>query len=48
MTAQELTNLRLGTLDTAVSDWETMHGKLDTLATGCGGGRRRHPHADRR
>lgn len=38
MTAQELTDLRLGTLDTAVSDWEKMHGKLDTLATGVGGG----------
>ncbi|MBL1288267.1 hypothetical protein JKV81_15675 [Streptomyces sp. For3] len=38
MTAQELTDLRLGTLDTAVSDWEKMHGKLDTLATGGGGG----------
>lgn len=38
MTVEELTSLRLGTLDTAVSDWETMHGKLDTLATGDGGG----------
>ncbi|MFF8915643.1 hypothetical protein ACF08M_20535 [Streptomyces sp. NPDC015032] len=38
MTAQELTDLRLGTLDTAVSDWEKMHTKLETLATGEGGG----------
>ncbi|MFI9490798.1 hypothetical protein ACIG8K_04410 [Streptomyces halstedii] len=38
MTADELIALRLGTLDTAVSDWETMHGRLDTLATGGGGG----------
>ncbi|MEU8705214.1 hypothetical protein [Streptomyces sp. NPDC048565] len=37
MTAQELTDLRLGTLDTAVSDWSTMHTKLSTLATGGGG-----------
>ncbi|MER7199351.1 hypothetical protein CG723_15200 [Streptomyces sp. CB01635] len=34
MTAQELSNLRLGTLDTAVSDWETMSKRLDTLSTG--------------
>ncbi|MEV8351199.1 hypothetical protein ACFVTT_02515 [Streptomyces niveus] len=38
MTAGELTNLRLGTLDTAVSDWEKMYPKLNTLATGSGGG----------
>ncbi|WP_406146530.1 hypothetical protein [Streptomyces sp. NBC_01012] len=38
MTAQELTDPRLGTLDTAVSDWSTMHTKLSTLATGGGGG----------
>ncbi|MET4925574.1 hypothetical protein P3L51_25005 [Streptomyces sp. PSRA5] len=38
MTAGELTNLRLGTLDSAVSDWEKMHARLNTLATGEGGG----------
>lgn len=38
MTAGELTNLRLGTLDSAVSDWEKMYAKLNTLATGEGGG----------
>ncbi|WP_405796951.1 hypothetical protein [Streptomyces sp. NBC_01506] len=38
MTAGELTNLRLGTLDGAVSDWEKMFAKLNTLATGEGGG----------
>ncbi|MEV0775577.1 hypothetical protein [Streptomyces sp. NPDC050428] len=38
MTAGELTNLRLGTLDAAVSDWEKMYAKLNTLATGTGGG----------
>ncbi|MCX5082028.1 hypothetical protein [Streptomyces sp. NBC_00401] len=34
MTAQELSSLRLGTLDTAVSDWETMSKRLDTISTG--------------
>ncbi|MFE5023541.1 hypothetical protein ACFRAO_09560 [Streptomyces sp. NPDC056656] len=34
MTAQELHSLRLGTLNTAVSDWETMAKRLDTLANG--------------
>ncbi|MEU0101548.1 hypothetical protein [Streptomyces sp. NPDC006267] len=38
MTAQELTDLRLGTLDTAVADWETMAKRLKTLSTGDGGG----------
>lgn len=38
MTAQELTDLRLGTLDTAVTDWETMSKRLKTLSTGEGGG----------
>ncbi|WP_098898616.1 hypothetical protein [Streptomyces sp. st77] len=37
-TAQELTDLRLGTLDTAVTDWETMSKRLKTLSTGEGGG----------
>jgi hypothetical protein len=34
LTAQELTDLRLGTLNTAVSDWKTMVGRLERLATG--------------
>ncbi|MEC4019183.1 hypothetical protein [Streptomyces sp. H27-D2] len=34
MTMQELNDLRLGTLDTAVSDWGIMSGRLDTLSTG--------------
>lgn len=34
MTAQELHDLRLGSLDTAVSDWNTMAKRLDTLANG--------------
>ncbi|MFM9458193.1 DUF6571 family protein [Streptomyces europaeiscabiei] len=34
LTAQELTDLRLGTLSTAVSDWKTMVGRLERLATG--------------
>ncbi|MFB8125303.1 hypothetical protein ACFVG1_21660 [Streptomyces bacillaris] len=38
MTYEELTNLRLGTLDAAVTDWETMSKRLETLATGQGGG----------
>ncbi|MFJ3937736.1 hypothetical protein [Streptomyces parvus] len=38
MTAQELTDLRLGTLDTAVTDWEAMSKRLKTLSTGEGGG----------
>ncbi|MFI1225587.1 MULTISPECIES: hypothetical protein [unclassified Streptomyces] len=38
MTAQELTDLRLGTLDTAVTDWETMSKRLKRLSTGDGGG----------
>ncbi len=38
MTAQELTDLRLGTLDTAVTDWETMSKRLKTLSTGEGAG----------
>ncbi|MEW2066207.1 DUF6571 family protein [Streptomyces sp. NPDC007346] len=38
MTVQELTDLRLGALDTAVTDWETMSARLKTLSTGGGGG----------
>ncbi|MFJ6697841.1 hypothetical protein ACIQM4_17475 [Streptomyces sp. NPDC091272] len=38
MTVQVLTDLRLGTLQAAVSDWTTMHRKLETLATGGTGG----------
>ena len=34
LTAQELTDLRLGTLNTAVADWKTMVGRLERLATG--------------
>ena len=37
LTAQELTDLRLGTLSTAVSDWKTMVGRLEQLATGGNG-----------
>ncbi|MFD7403167.1 hypothetical protein ACFV7R_10940 [Streptomyces sp. NPDC059866] len=37
LTAQELTDLRLGTLNTAVSDWKTMVGRLERLATGSDG-----------
>ncbi|MEU4030016.1 hypothetical protein [Streptomyces anulatus] len=38
LTAQELTDLRLGTLDTAVTDWETLSRRLKALSTGDGGG----------
>lgn len=34
MTVDELRDLRLGTLNSAVSDWRTMAGKLELLATG--------------
>lgn len=37
LTAQELTDLRLGTLNTAVSDWKTMVSRLELLATGGNG-----------
>ncbi|MEU9777077.1 hypothetical protein [Streptomyces sp. NPDC047968] len=37
MTVDELRSLRLGSLDTAVSDWKTMAGKLELLATGGNG-----------
>ncbi|WP_330457557.1 hypothetical protein OIB37_11945 [Streptomyces sp. NBC_00820] len=37
LTVQELTDLRLGTLKTAVDDWKTMAGKLEMLATGGAG-----------
>ncbi|MFI6929933.1 DUF6571 family protein [Streptomyces sp. NPDC050287] len=37
LTAQELTDLRLATLNTAVSDWKTMVGRLERLATGGNG-----------
>ncbi|MEV7503035.1 hypothetical protein [Streptomyces sp. NPDC093018] len=37
LTVRELTDLRLGTLKTAVDDWKTMSGKLDKLATGGSG-----------
>lgn len=37
LTAGQLTNLRLGTLKTAVTDWEHMVRKLRDLATGDGG-----------
>ncbi|MEU0073190.1 hypothetical protein ABZ027_27105 [Streptomyces sp. NPDC006332] len=37
LTAQELTDLRLGTLNTAVSDWKTMADRLELLATGGNG-----------
>ncbi|MET7605695.1 DUF6571 family protein [Streptomyces avermitilis] len=38
LTATQLTNLRLGTLKTAVTDWEHMVRRLRVLATGEGGG----------
>ncbi|MFF9349937.1 hypothetical protein [Streptomyces sp. NPDC014734] len=38
LTVQELTDLRLGTLNTAVSDWEVMAGRLENLTTGGDGG----------
>ncbi|AJE39078.1 hypothetical protein [Streptomyces nodosus] len=34
LTVQELNDLRLGTLKTAVDDWETMQGRLERLAVG--------------
>ncbi|MFE3655947.1 hypothetical protein [Streptomyces sp. NPDC059165] len=34
MTVDELRDLRLGTLDSAITDWRTMSGKLERLATG--------------
>ncbi|MFD5450656.1 DUF6571 family protein [Streptomyces sp. NPDC127100] len=37
LTAQELTDLRLGTLKTAVDDWATMYGRLQKLADGGNG-----------
>jgi hypothetical protein len=37
LTVQELTDLRLGTLKTAVDDWKTMASRLEKLATGGGG-----------
>lgn len=36
LTVQELTDLRLGTLKTAVDDWKTMASRLERLATGGG------------
>ncbi|MFE6755156.1 hypothetical protein ACFVDQ_16330 [Streptomyces sp. NPDC057684] len=38
LTVEQLTNLRLGTLKTAVTDWDHMVRKLRELATGQGGG----------
>ncbi|MFH9816211.1 hypothetical protein [Streptomyces sp. NPDC017230] len=38
LTVQELTDLRLGGLKTAVDDWKTMTGRLEKLATGGDGG----------
>lgn len=37
LTVQDLNDLRLGTLKTAVDDWRTMAGKLERLAAGGGG-----------
>ncbi|MEU1708255.1 hypothetical protein ABZ478_23245 [Streptomyces sp. NPDC005706] len=37
LTVQELTDLRLGTLKTAVDDWKTMTGRLEKLTTGGAG-----------
>ncbi|MCF6523390.1 DUF6571 family protein [Streptomyces sp. JJ36] len=34
LTVEELEDLRLGSLKTAVDDWETMHGRLEKLADG--------------
>ncbi|NML53382.1 hypothetical protein HHL19_06575 [Streptomyces sp. R302] len=38
MTVDELRDLRLGTLNTAITDWRTMVGRLERLATGDAGG----------